>query len=159
MAVRITGIDETTLVMPSPNRNANLSFAAMTASAVVIHTDAMRNGRPLVGLGFDSIGRYGHGGLARERFIPRLLAALPDDYCDANGRLDPTRAFTVMMRDEKPGGHGDRAGAVGLIDSALWDSGGQARGQAAMACALGALWRRRCGPPRRGLCKRRALPR
>ena len=27
-----------------------------------------------------------------------------------------------MMRDEKPGGHGDRAGAVGLLDSALWDS-------------------------------------
>jgi D(-)-tartrate dehydratase len=121
MAVRITGIDETTFVMPSANRNANLSFAAMTASAVVIHTDASRNGRPLVGLGLDSIGRYGHGGLARERFIPRLLAASPDDYCDANGRLDPTRAFAVMMRDEKPGGHGDRAGAVGLLDSALWD--------------------------------------
>ena len=121
MAVRITGIDETTFVMPSANRNANLSFAAMTASAVVVHTDAMRNGRPLVGLGLDSIGRYGHGGLARERFIPRLLAASPDDYCDANGRLDPTRAFAVMMRDEKPGGHGDRAGAVGLLDSALWD--------------------------------------
>jgi L-alanine-DL-glutamate epimerase-like enolase superfamily enzyme len=121
MGVRITGIDETTLVMPSPNRNANLSFAAMTASAVVVHTDVLRNGRPVVGLGFDSIGRYGHGALARERFIPRLLAAPPDDHCDANGRLDPTRAFAVMMRDEKPGGHGDRAGAVGLLDSALWD--------------------------------------
>ncbi|MBV9235194.1 MAG: mandelate racemase [Xanthobacteraceae bacterium] len=119
--MRITGIDETTLVMPSPNRNANLSFAAMTASAVVVRTDVMRNGRPLVGLGFDSIGRYGHGGLARERFMPRLLAASPEAYCDANGRLDPTRAFAVMMRDEKPGGHGDRAGAVGLLDSALWD--------------------------------------
>jgi D(-)-tartrate dehydratase len=121
MAMRITGIDETTIVMPSPNRNANLSFAAMTASAVVVRTDAMRNGRPLVGLGFDSIGRYGHGGLARERFMPRLLTADPDDYCNTNGRLDPTRAFAVMMRDEKPGGHGDRAGAVGLLDSALWD--------------------------------------
>jgi L-alanine-DL-glutamate epimerase-like enolase superfamily enzyme len=121
MAVRITGIDETTIVMPSPNRNANLSFAAMTASAVVVRTDAMRNGRPLLGLGFDSIGRYGHGALARERFIPRLLAASPNDYCDANGRLDPTHAFAVMMRDEKPGGHGDRAGSVGLLDSALWD--------------------------------------
>jgi L-alanine-DL-glutamate epimerase-like enolase superfamily enzyme len=121
MAVRITGIDETTLVMPSPNRNANLSFAAMTASAVVVRTGATRNGRPVVGLGFDSIGRYGHGALARERFIPRLLAASPDEYCDANGVLDPTRAFAVMMRDEKPGGHGDRAGAVGLLDSALWD--------------------------------------
>ena len=25
------------------------------------------------------------------------------------------------MRDEKPGGHGERSGAVGLIDAAAWD--------------------------------------
>jgi L-alanine-DL-glutamate epimerase-like enolase superfamily enzyme len=25
------------------------------------------------------------------------------------------------MKDEKPGGHGERSGAVGLIDAALWD--------------------------------------
>jgi L-alanine-DL-glutamate epimerase-like enolase superfamily enzyme len=27
-----------------------------------------------------------------------------------------------MMRNEKPGGHGERAGAVGLLDMALWDA-------------------------------------
>jgi D(-)-tartrate dehydratase len=121
IAVRITGIDETTIVIPSAARNANLSFAAMTASAVVVRTDQRRDGTSVVGLAFDSIGRYGHGGLARERFIPRLLAADPQDYCDAAGRLDPARAAMVMMRDEKAGGDGDRAGAVGLIDCALWD--------------------------------------
>jgi L-alanine-DL-glutamate epimerase-like enolase superfamily enzyme len=119
--VRITGIDETTVVIPSAARNANLSFAAMTASAVVVRTDQRRDGKAVVGLAFDSIGRYGHGGLARERFIPRLLAADPQDYCDAAGRLDPTRAAMVLMRDEKAGGDGERAGAVGLIDCALWD--------------------------------------
>jgi D(-)-tartrate dehydratase len=119
--VRITGIDETTIVIPSASRNANLSFAAMTASAVVVRSDQKRDGKALVGLAFDSIGRYGHGGLARERFIPRLLAADPQDYCDMAGRLDPPRAAKVMMRDEKAGGDGDRAGAVGLVDCALWD--------------------------------------
>jgi D(-)-tartrate dehydratase len=119
--VRITAIDEATIVIPSANRNANLSFATMTASAIVVRTDATRNGRSVVGLGFDSIGRYGHGGLARERFIPRLVAADPKEYCDAEGHLDPPRAAAILMRDEKGGGHGERAGAVGLIDCALWD--------------------------------------
>ena len=49
----------------------------MTASALAVHTDVKKNGKPLVGLAFDSIGRYGHGGLLRERFIPRLVAADP----------------------------------------------------------------------------------
>ena len=93
----------------------------MTASVIAVHTDASKNGKPLVGLAFDSIGRYGHGGLLRERFIPRLLAADPDDYADGNGGIDPHRAWAVLMKDEKPAGHGERCGAVGLIDAALWD--------------------------------------
>ena len=93
----------------------------MTASVIAVHTDARKNGKPLVGLAFDSIGRYGHGGLLRERFIPRLIAADPDDYADGNGGIDPHRAWTLLMKDEKPGGHGERSGAVGLIDAALWD--------------------------------------
>ena len=77
--------------------------------------------QPLVGLAFDSIGRYGHGALLRERFIPRLLAAGPDSYADGCGGIDPHRAWGVLMKDEKPGGHGERSGAVGLLDAALWD--------------------------------------
>jgi L-alanine-DL-glutamate epimerase-like enolase superfamily enzyme len=74
-----------------------------------------------VGYGFDSIGRYGHGGLMRERFIPRLEAAAPDDLLGDDGALDPVRAWAAMMTGEKAGGHGDRAGAVGVLDMALWD--------------------------------------
>src|SRR5215831_7158203 len=102
-------------------RNAQISFDDMTASAVVVVSDLIRNGRPVIGLAFDSIGRYGHGGLLRERFIPRLLAAAPDDYADERGGIDPRRAWSVLMRNEKSGGHGERPGAVGLIDAALWD--------------------------------------
>jgi L-alanine-DL-glutamate epimerase-like enolase superfamily enzyme len=102
-------------------RNAEISFDDMTASAVVVVSDLIRDGRPVIGLAFDSIGRYGHGGLLRERFIPRLLAASPDDYADERGGIDPRRAWSVLMRNEKSGGHGERPGAVGLIDAALWD--------------------------------------
>jgi L-alanine-DL-glutamate epimerase-like enolase superfamily enzyme len=119
--MRIVAVKERTIRLGAATRNASISFDAMTASAVALHTDVTKNGKPLVGLAFDSIGRYGHGALLRERFIPRLLAADPDDYADGNGSIDPARAWTVLMTNEKPGGHGERCGAVGLIDAALWD--------------------------------------
>src|SRR5438128_10407110 len=36
--------------------------------------------------------------------------------------LDPDRLWAAMMRDEKPGGHGERSVAVGAIDMAVWDA-------------------------------------
>ena len=39
----------------------------------------MRDGKPVVGFGFNSNGRYAPQGLLRERFIPRLQAAKPDE--------------------------------------------------------------------------------
>ncbi len=119
--MRIVAVREQTIRLGAATRNASISFDAMTASAVALHTDVKKNGKPLVGLAFDSIGRYGHGALLRERFIPRLLAADPDDYSDGNGGIDLSRAWTVLMTNEKPGGHGERCGAIGLIDAAIWD--------------------------------------
>ncbi|MFO0987195.1 MAG: enolase C-terminal domain-like protein [Alphaproteobacteria bacterium] len=128
--MKITAIRETMVPLAAPMRNADIAFDAMTASAVAIVTDRIVDGRPLVGLGFDSIGRYGHGGLLRERFIPRLLAATPEDYAAARGdAVDPLRAWAVMMRNEKAGGHGERAGAVGVLDAALWDLAAKAEGK------------------------------
>lgn len=119
--MRVVAVQEQTIRIGAPTRTASISFDAMTASALAVHTDVMRNGKPLVGLAFDSIGRYDHGALLRERFIPRLLAADPENYADGNGGIDPHRAWHVVMTNEKSGGHGDRCGAVGLIDAALWD--------------------------------------
>src|SRR5512143_2861828 len=119
--MKIVTIRETMVALSAPMRNADIAFDAMTASAVAVVTDKHVGGRPLIGLGFDTIGRYGHGGLLRERFIPRLLAADAGDYAAETGdAIDPLRAWTVMMRNEKAGGHGDRAGAVGVLDAALW---------------------------------------
>jgi L-alanine-DL-glutamate epimerase-like enolase superfamily enzyme len=119
--MRIVAVNERTIPLSAASRNASISFDAMTASALAIVTDVPVNGRPLAGIAFDSVGRYGHGGLLRERFIPRLLAADPDDYSDGNGGIDPEKIWTVVMRNEKPGGHGERSGAVGLIDAAVFD--------------------------------------
>lgn len=128
--MKIVAIRETTVALPAPMRNADIAFDAMTASAVAVVTDKIVAGRPLIGFGFDSIGRYGHGGLLRERFIPRLLAARPEDYAAGRGGgIDPLRAWSVMMRNEKSGGHGERAGAVGVLDAALWDLAAKAEGQ------------------------------
>ena len=119
--MKITAIHEATLPIGSAMRNASIAFDQMTASALVIRTDQSMGGEALVGLAFDSIGRYGKGGLLRERFIPRLLAAAPSDLRDEHGHIDPNRCQVVLMRGEKQGGHGERPGAVGLLDAALWD--------------------------------------
>ena len=119
--MKITAIHEATLPIGSAMRNASIAFDQMTASALVMRTDQTIGGEALVGLAFDSIGRYGKGGLLRERFIPRLLAAPPEALLDEQGLIDPARCLAVLMRGEKQGGHGERPGAVGLLDAALWD--------------------------------------
>jgi len=78
-------------------------------------------GKPLIGFGFASIGRYAQTGLIRERFAPRLLAATEQELCGEAAGFDPLRAWDCMMRGEKPGGHGERSVAVGALDMALWD--------------------------------------
>jgi L-alanine-DL-glutamate epimerase-like enolase superfamily enzyme len=100
----------------------------MTASALAILTDQTLEGCPLVGYAFDSIGRYAKGGLLRERFIPRLLAAPRGALLDSAGLIDPEACWRVLMTDEKDGGHGERSGAVGLLDVALWDLRAKSRG-------------------------------
>ena len=94
---------------------------------VVIETDVVRAGKPVLGYGYASVGRFAQGGLIRERFAPRLLAAA--DLSDEAGRtLDPFRASAVMMAGEKPGGHGERCVAVGALDMAVWDAAAKIAG-------------------------------
>src|ERR1700730_5926903 len=113
--MRIVAACEKPGALAASVRNADISFDAMTASALVLESDIVRGGKPVCGLAFDSIGRYGHGGLLRERFLPRLLEASPDDYAaEAGGGVDPTKIWSIVMRNEKLGGHGERPGAVGM---------------------------------------------
>jgi L-alanine-DL-glutamate epimerase-like enolase superfamily enzyme len=123
MSIRITDIREVTKRIASPIRNAYIDFSRMTISVVAVETDAVRDGRRVIGYGFNSNGRYGQGGLIRERFAPRLLEADARSLLDADGtNLDPDRAWATMMANEKPGGHGERSVAVGTLDMAIWDA-------------------------------------
>ena len=123
MSVRITALREVTQPIASPIRNAYIDFSKMTTSLVAVVTDAVRDGRRVVGYGFNSNGRYGQGGLIRERFTPRILDADPATLLDETGQnLDPDRIWAALMANEKPGGHGERSVAVGTIDMAVWDA-------------------------------------
>ncbi|HEY5167665.1 MAG TPA: mandelate racemase/muconate lactonizing enzyme family protein [Pseudolabrys sp.] len=126
--MRITAIADIVVPISSSIRNAYIDFSQMTASVVAIFTDAMRDGRPVVGFGFNSNGRYAPQGLLRERFMPRLKSAKPEEIVDALGLIDPAKAWDVMMHNEKPGGHGERSVAVGVLDMALWDAVSKAEG-------------------------------
>ncbi len=110
-------------------QDSSLPSGGLTTSAVALITDVVRDGRPVVGYGFASMGRFAQSGLIRERFAPRLLAAVDDDLVSADGRnIDPLRAWTVMMAGEKRGGHGERCVAVGTLDMALWDAAAKIAG-------------------------------
>lgn len=120
--MRITDIRELSVPLEGNIANAVVSFAEHDVSLVAIVTDVIRNGRPVTGYAFDSIGRFAQGGILRDRMIPRLKAAPPEDLLDETGaRFDIAKLFAIIMRNEKPGGHGDRAAAAGALELALWD--------------------------------------
>jgi L-alanine-DL-glutamate epimerase-like enolase superfamily enzyme len=123
MSVKIVAVEEVTRPIASAIRNAYIDFSKMTASLVAVVTDVVRDGRRVVGYGFNSNGRYGQGGLIRERFRDRLLEAPAASLLnEAGDNLDPAKCWATMMQNEKPGGHGERSVAVGTIDMAIHDA-------------------------------------
>nr|WP_024796907.1 enolase C-terminal domain-like protein [Tomitella biformata] len=120
--MRITEIREVAGPLAGAISNAVVSFDQHKVSLVAIFTDVVRDGRPLVGVAFNSIGRHSQGGILRERMIPRILEADPDSLLSPEtGLLDPARVLACALTDEKPGGHGDRAAAASAIELACWD--------------------------------------
>jgi L-alanine-DL-glutamate epimerase-like enolase superfamily enzyme len=127
--MRIIAIHDTISPIRSNIANAYIDFSQMTASVVAVVTDVKVEGRPVVGYGFNSNGRYAQHGLLGERFIPRLREAKAESLLDGEGLLDPARCWKAMMANEKPGGHGERSVAVGVLDMALWDAVAKAKRQ------------------------------
>ncbi|MDO8720052.1 MAG: mandelate racemase/muconate lactonizing enzyme family protein [Polaromonas sp.] len=121
--MKIIDIIESTRPIKSDIRNAYIDFSKMTLSLVAVVTDVVRDGKPVIGYGFNSNGRYGQGQLIRERFRPRVLEAEASTLLDETGNnLDPHKIWACMMSNEKPGGHGERSVAVGTLDMAVWDA-------------------------------------
>ena len=120
--MRILDLREITQPIASPIRNADIDFSKMTASLVAVVTDVVRDGRRVVGYGFNSSGRYGQGGQIRERFAPRLLEADPDSLLDTTfDNLDPDRICSASCgsswrsrRSATPGAIAFPVGRYGL---------------------------------------------
>ncbi len=105
--MRIVDIREKTVSIASPIANAYIDFSKMTCSVVAVVTDVIRDGKPVIGYGFNSNGRYGQGALMRDRFLARITEADPDTLVDhENNNLDPFAIWKALMTNEKPGGHG-----------------------------------------------------
>jgi len=121
--MKITAIRQAVAPINSAISNAYIDFSKMTASVVAVVTDVKRDGKYVTGYGFNSNGRYAQSGLLRERFIPRLMEADPASLLnEAGDNLDPHKVWSVLMANEKPGGHGERSVAVGVLDMAVWDA-------------------------------------
>ena len=97
--MRIVDVREITQPISSPIRNAYIDFTKMTTSLVAVITDVIRDGTPVVGYGFNSNGRYGQGGLIRERFRTRILEADPKSLLDdMRDNIDPAiAAISVVL--------------------------------------------------------------
>ena len=109
--------------------NAFIDFSTMDCSVLALVSDVVVDGEPVVGYGFNSNGRYSAGDILRRRILPRLMDAPADSLLDETGELSPSIAWDVMMRNEKPGGHGERSVAVGTLDMAIWDAAAKIAGK------------------------------
>jgi D(-)-tartrate dehydratase len=116
---KLTAILERPVRLQGSPANALVNFSGHTVSLVAV--TAVRQGKPVVGMAFNSIGRFAQSGILRDRMIPRVLAASPDALLDDSGRIDPAAVLACALADEKPGGHGDRAAAAAALELACWD--------------------------------------
>ena len=113
--VRITDVREITKPISSPIRNAYIDFTKMTTSLVAVVTDVKRDGKRVVGYGFNSNGRYGQGGLIRERFAhPGMTPCNSESQTHVRPHhrrprdhktdlfADPQRLYRLHQDDDEP---------------------------------------------------------
>ena len=120
--MKIIEIQEKTVPISSEIQNAYINFKKMDCSVVAIKTDIKKDGKFITGYGFHSNGRYAVSELLTKRFIPRLKESKEEDVLNNEGdNFSPEKIWKILMKNEKPGGHGERSTAVGAIDMAIWD--------------------------------------
>ena len=123
--MRIVEIREKAIRQKRTVRNAVGNFSDLTTSIVAVITDVVRNGRPVIGYAFNSVGRHACGLPMRERFIPRLLEAPEEDVTLDPKAFDPEKVLETMIGGEKMGGDAERSIPVGAIECAIWDAVGK----------------------------------
>jgi L-alanine-DL-glutamate epimerase-like enolase superfamily enzyme len=118
--MKIKEIRHRSIALEGQVSNAVISFAGHDVSLVAVVSDVIRNGKPVIGFGFNSIGRFAQAGILEQRVLPRLLSA-PEGGLLNGAWFDCEKVYGAAMRNEKPGGHGDRASAVAATELAFWD--------------------------------------
>lgn len=130
--LRITEIRERAVCLEGRIANAVVDFSQHNVSLVALVSNRTIHGKPLCGVAFNSIGRFAQSGILHSRIVPRILATDPARLLNPGGTaLDPAAVARCAMQDEKPGGHGDRAGAVAAIELAAWDLNAKLTGEPA----------------------------
>lgn len=119
--MRIVSAHADTIPISSSMRNAYIDFSKMDCTILALVSDVVVDGKPVVGYGFNSNGRYNATSILKERMLPRVLNAPQEALLNEHGELSPEKAWHLMMRNEKPGGHGERSVAVGVVDMAMHD--------------------------------------
>lgn len=120
--MKITAMAEMPASIRLEMRSAGLDWSEMTSSLVAIESDVVRNGKPLVGYAFNSVGRYACGEAMRSRFFPRVMAADPASLLDETGdNFSAEKLLSTLSLREKAGGHAERSVAIGTIEVAMWD--------------------------------------
>ena len=158
MSLRIVDVREVTKPIASPIRNAYIDFSKMTTSLVAVVTNVERNGRRVVGYGFNSNGRYGQGGLIRERFAPRLLRGRPRiaARCD---RREPRPGPRLGRDDDQREARRPRRALGRGRHASTWRCGTRSRRSPASRCS--GCWpsatAREAESARLRLCRRRLL--
>ena len=99
--MRITDIREHAIPI-SRYADPAIASGGLTTSIVAVITDVVRDGRPVTGYGYASVGRHAQGGLIRGRFAPRLLAGADAIADDTGINVDPFRAWQVIERLLRP---------------------------------------------------------
>src|SRR4051812_38710533 len=100
--MRIVDVVEINKPIASPIRNAYIDFSKMTASLVAVVTDVMRDGRRVVGYGFNSNGRDGPGGPLPERLPgPHPGAGPPGPLHASGGKPQPPKGLGAPMKERK----------------------------------------------------------
>lgn len=118
--IEIVAVQELPVRLQGNITNAVVNFSQHDVSLVAV--TANRNGALTTGFGFNSIGRFAQSGILKSRIIPRILAARSETLLRSDQQtLDPGAVTRVAMQNEKPGGHGDRAGAIAALELAIWD--------------------------------------
>jgi len=79
-------------------RNSVIDFSQMTTSVVAVITDVVRDGKPVIGWGFNSAGRYGQSGVIDTRLASRIMQAKSSDLLNDEGtNFSPEKIFNIMM--------------------------------------------------------------